>query len=265
MIDDTQKKIIVVDDVQFLLYTIDTILKKHYEVHLAQTTEMLYEHLGKFIPDLIILDINMPDVNGFETIKQLKENECYANIPVIFLTGKSDKRDMQNAIKAMELGAADYLTKPIKDEQLIECVENQLNPVKLEVNKPVILAVDDSMVVLQEIHFMLENQYKVLTLPEPGRLMDLLQRITPDLFILDVKMPNISGFDLILMIREIPVHTQTPIIFLTTEGTIENVSIALNLSASDFLVKPINKDLLLDKIATRLTGYQIRRRMRLFE
>ena len=260
--NNIDKKIIVVDDVNFLLYTINEILKNRYEIHLAQTTEMLFELLGKFIPDLILLDINMPDVNGFDTIIKLKENERYADIPVIFLTGKSDKK---SAMKAIELGAADYVTKPLSDKFLIECIENQLNPNKLEANKPVILAVDDSLVVLQEIHFMLEAQYTVLTLPEPGKLMELLGKVTPDLFLLDVKMPKITGFDLVPLIREIPEHTDTPIIFLTTEGTLDNIFVAHNLGACDFLVKPINEEILFDKLKTRLSGYQIRRRMRSFE
>ena len=260
--DNTEKSIIVVDDVNFLLFTINEVLKKHYEVHLAQTTEILFELLAKFIPDLILLDVNMPDVNGFDTITRLKENERYAGIPVIFLTGKSDKK---TALKAIELGAVDYVTKPLKDKFLIECIEIQLNPDMLEENKPVILAVDDSPVVLQDLHFMLGEQYKALTLPDPGKLMDLLGKVTPDLFILDVQMPKITGFELVPLIRDIPDHADTPIIFLTTEGTMDNIFVAHNLGACDFLVKPLNEEILYEKLNLRLAGFQIRRRMRSFE
>jgi len=67
------------------------------------------------------------------------------------------------------------------------------------------------------------------------------------------------------MIREIPEHAETPIIFLTTEGTIDNITVALQLGACDFLVKPINGEILYEKLANWLKGYQIRRRIRSFE
>ena len=256
------KKIIVVDDINFHLLSINERLKKHYEIYPAISAEVLFEVLENISPDLILLDINMPDVDGFKVLERLKSDFLYADIPVIFLTGKTKR---QYAVKAMELGAADYLTKPFADKHLIDSIEYQLEPEKRKANKPVILAVDDSPLILQELNYELQAYYTVYTLPEPEKMKELLKIITPDLFILDYKMPKLTGFDLVPLIREIHLHTETPIIFLTTEGTIDHISTALNLGAFDFIVKPINSQIMHQKIEASLKDFIIRRRIRMLD
>jgi len=250
------KKIILVDDISLHLVSIKSRLLRHYQVYPVQSAEMMFETLENFIPDLILLDINMPTIDGYETIKKLKADDRYADIPVIFLTGKSDKNSV---MKGMSLGAADYVTKPFSDQALIERIENQVDPVKREANRPVILAVDDAPSILQSIHHALQSKYKVHTLPDPENLRNLLNDITPDLFLLDYKMPALSGFDLIPIIREFSAHKKTPILIMTSEGTIDNISVAAHLGACDFLVKPVNDVMLHKKVSTHLGNYMMRR------
>jgi len=114
--------------------------------------------------------------------------------------------------------------------------------------KLIILAVDDSPVILKSVSSVLGNEYKVYTLPKPTMLEKLLMQITPELFLLDYKMPELSGFELIPIIRSFEEHKDTPIIFLTSEGTLENVTAALALGASDFVVKPFQAEILREKI-----------------
>jgi DNA-binding response OmpR family regulator len=85
-------------------------------------------------------------------------------------------------------------------------------------------------------------------------LEDFLQKLkkTPELFILDFNMPVVSGYDVFLKIRDMPEHKQTPIIFLTSEGTIDNVTVAINLGASDFVVKPFSSAVLREKVAKHI-------------
>ena len=255
-------KIIVVDDVNFHLLTLGERLKNRYEIYPAQSAEILYEILENIEPELILLDINMPDVDGFKVLEQLKSDDRYAHIPVVFLTGKTQRK---NAIKAIALGAVDYLTKPFTDEHLIESIEFQLDPEKRKANKPIILAVDDSPVILQELNYELQEYYTVYTLPDPEKLKELLKIITPDLFILDYKMPKMTGFELVPIIREMHAHEETPIIFLTTEGTIDHISTAINLGARDFIIKPIDPFLLHERVGASLKDYIIRRRIRVLD
>ena len=253
-----KRKIIIVDDIMFHLLSIKERLKEHYIIYPAQTTDMMFHHINKIDPELIILDINMPKSDGYKAIEQLKADDRYNHIPVIFLTSQKDKESL---MKAMSLGAVDYLIKPVTDTELIESIEHILNPGSSNALKPVILAVDDSPTILKSVNVFLRDKYTVYTLPEPEKLKELLAMINPDLFILDCNMPFISGFDLVPIIRGYSEYADTPIIFLTGEGTRDNLFVATQLGASDFLVKPINENMLREKVANHLEGFVIRRRL----
>jgi len=255
-----RRKIFIVDDVNYVLTTIKERLKSIYEIYPAQSSEILFELLEKTMPELIILDIQMPESNGFEIIGQLKEDPRYAHIPVIFLTG--NKTDRKSVYKGMSLGAVDYITKPVNNEKLIECIESHLDPARKNANKPIILAVDDNPSILQTLNHLLSDKYKVYTLPQPQAIKDVLNRAVPDLFILDCHMPVMHGFELVPLIRGIPEHEDTPIIFLTSEGTIDNVSVATTIGAAGFIVKPINEAVLREKVEAVLADYILRRRVR---
>jgi len=254
-----RRKIILVDDVSFHLMSTKERLKKYYEVFPAQSAEDLFELLENVKPELILLDINMPDSDGYETIERLKKDERYFAIPVIFLTSKNDKESIN---KGMALGAVDFIKKPFTDSDVYDCIEYQLDPLKKSRNKPVILAIDDCPSILNSIKHLLGSEYTVYTLAESKNIKALLKMVTPDLFLLDCKMPVLSGFDLIPIIREHNDYADTPIMFLTSEGTIDTISVAINLGASDFIIKPIDSATLRVKIALQLKDFIIRRRMR---
>ncbi|MCL2078163.1 MAG: response regulator [Oscillospiraceae bacterium] len=115
-----------------------------------------------------------------------------------------------------------------------------------------ILVVDDSALILKSISAVLSDKYKVYTLAKPTMAEMVLDQIVPELFILDYKMPGMSGFDLVHVIRARPEHKDTPIIFLTAEGTAANLSMSLELGARDFIVKPFNADILLLRVAENI-------------
>ena len=255
-----RRKIIIVDDVNYVLTTLKERLKSNYEIYPAQSGEILFELLERITPELIILDIQMPESSGFDIITQLKADKRYDYIPVIFLTG--NKTDRKSVTKGMSLGAADFITKPVNNEKLIDCIESHLDPHRRKANIPIILAVDDNPAILQAVNLILGDDYKVYTLPQPQAIMDVLSRVVPDLFILDCHMPGLHGFELVPMIRSQSEHEDTPIIFLTSEGTIDNVSVATTIGASGFIVKPINEDILRNKVSEVLADYITRRRIR---
>ena len=254
-------KIILVDDIQFHLLSTKERFKHKYDIYTARSSEELFDLLLKITPSAILLDINMPDEDGFEILIKLKSDERYLYTPVLFLTAQIDRASI---IKGMTLGAMDIIAKPFTDPEFIECIEQCINPVKYYANKPVILAVDDNPSELQTIHFFLNEKYTVYTLPDPGRINDLLKMISPDLILLDCQMPVIGGFDLVPVIRNIPRYEETPIIFVTALGSIDNISVAMHLGACDFVVKPIDEAVLKEKVALHLLDYIMRRRIRDF-
>jgi CheY-like chemotaxis protein len=115
-----------------------------------------------------------------------------------------------------------------------------------------ILAIDDMLFILQTISQVLSKDYKVYKLTNPTMLETTLQYITPELFLLDCDMPQRSGFDLVPAIRNYEIHKTTPIIFLTSTGTADNISAAIKLGACDYIVKPFQADLLRQKVSANI-------------
>jgi len=256
---DAKRKIIIVDDVKFHLLSLKESLKKQYDIYPAQSLDELLDILKTVEPDMILLDINMPEKDGFEILDVLKSIDVYSDIPVMFLTSQRDK---EAVIKGMRAGAVGFINKPFSDANIIERIETELDPELREKRIPVILAVDDNLSTLKSINTLLCNEYKVCTLPKPEHLKELLKTITPDLFLLDCNMPVLSGFDLIPIIRNFPEHHDTPIIFLTSEGTMDNVYVALERGACDFLVKPIDEEMLRSKLSQHLKEFITLRQIR---
>jgi len=122
-VDTTRHEIILVDDNATNLITGRSILKSSYKVYPALSAAKLFDILDKVIPDLILLDIFMPEMDGYETIIKLKADTRFQEIPVIFLTAMDGE---ENELKGLELGAADYIAKPFSAPLLLKRIENQL-------------------------------------------------------------------------------------------------------------------------------------------
>ena len=255
---EIRKKLILVDDVSFGLSMGRNRLKDFYQVYPAQSGHRLFELLEKITPDVILLDIHMPDEDGYTVLQKLKADARTANIPVIFLTSASDE---ESVIKGITLGASGHVSKPYSIQTLRKLIEEVLNPHSVQnplyddeedVNRPRILAVDDSPAMLKSIHYALCDLYKVYTLSKPERVESFLRKVTPDLFLLDYKMPEMNGFELIPIIRNFSAHRETPIVFLTSEGTVDHLTAAIHLGACEFIVKPFSTRVLRKKIETHL-------------
>lgn len=116
--------LLVVDDQPSVLTMTARILRDHYIVKVAKSgVEALKIVNSGEPPELILLDIGMPEMDGFEVLKRLKANQLSSNIPVIFLTGRNNEKDEE---KGLLMGAVDYITKPISSTILEARVKNQL-------------------------------------------------------------------------------------------------------------------------------------------
>ncbi len=114
---DNQKTILVVDDMNQIRNILRFNLEKRgYNVDVANSGQKaLAMAINDFPPDLIILDVMMPKMDGYEVIRQLRESEATKHIPIIFLTAKGQKKDV---LKGMEFGGNDYVVKPYKFQDL---------------------------------------------------------------------------------------------------------------------------------------------------
>lgn len=107
------KHILIVDDVATNLKCASEVLKDTYEVTTAKSGEQALLLLGERIPDLILLDINMPGMDGYEVMEQLMQDENLKDIPVVFLTAGTDR---ESEIKGLKMGAMDIVRKPFEPE-----------------------------------------------------------------------------------------------------------------------------------------------------
>ena len=121
--DSTRYKIALVDDNLATLNQGKSLLQAFYKVYTIQSAATLFENLQHDIPDLILLDVEMPEMDGFQTISKLKADPRYKDIPVIFLTAKSDE---ENERKGFSLGAVDYISKPFSGPLLQKRISNQI-------------------------------------------------------------------------------------------------------------------------------------------
>ena len=121
--DDTRHRIVMVDDNAATLVQGQNLLKPYYKVYTVQSAAILFNFLESLIPDLILLDVLMPEMDGFETLSKLKSDARYREVPVIFLTSVIDEESER---KGFSLGAADYITKPFSAPLLLKRISNQI-------------------------------------------------------------------------------------------------------------------------------------------
>jgi class 3 adenylate cyclase len=117
-------RILIIDDAPANIQTLSTILKERgYNINIATNGRQGLEVLERIRPDLILLDIMMPEMDGFETCRRIKASTAWREIPIIFLTAKTDTADI---VRGFELGAVDYVAKPFNAHELLARVNTHL-------------------------------------------------------------------------------------------------------------------------------------------
>lgn len=120
---EQKRVVLMIDDDSMMLQNAYNILQDFFDVRQARTAIQGLKLLEKRLPDLILLDISMPEMDGFETLSKIREMEKCQEIPVIFLTSVEDT---EAEIKGLSLGAVDYIRKPFVPEILITRVKRHM-------------------------------------------------------------------------------------------------------------------------------------------
>lgn len=115
--------ILIVDDTPTNLSILEQILDAEYLISIAQSGTQALEVIEQFTPDLILLDVNMPGIDGFETCRKLKSQENTRHIPVIFITARAEPEDL---IQGFKEGGVDYITKPFNHSEVMARVQTHL-------------------------------------------------------------------------------------------------------------------------------------------
>jgi len=199
------KKILLVDDepdiVEFLKYNLE---QQNFEVIIGYNGEEALQMLTKK-PDLIMLDIMMPKLDGFETCKRIREKKEFKNIPIIFLTARVGEID---EIKGLELGASDFIQKPISPNKLIARVKSNLRkaesiaPTKTEPNE---IKYGHIEINKEKYEVFIDGEKKVFPRKEFEVLYFLVNN-PGKVFGRDILLKEIWGFDVYVIDRTVDVH-----------------------------------------------------------
>ncbi len=197
------KKILVVDDevdiLDLLKYNLE---KEGYQVKTAENGIDGVEVARKFVPDLILLDIMMPDQDGVETCRQLREVKDLSNSFIIFLTARVEE---YSEVAAFENGADDYLTKPIKPRALMSRINAIFRRSKKDVELEDKIAAGD--LEIDKLSYTVRKGTQEFNFPKKEfELLYFLARHPGKVFSRDDLLHNIWGTDVYVLARTVDVH-----------------------------------------------------------
>ena len=201
------------------------------------------------LPDLILCDIMMPELNGYEVLEAIRDYPPTAHIPLIFLTALADNDDVR---LGMNLGADDYLTKPCTEDEVIGAIRGRMAREAARAALKILVIEDEeaarsNLVDLLEIH-----EFKVIAAENGREGVSLAASEFPDLVLCDVMMPEFDGYEVLEAVHSHGPTAQIPFIFLTALAEKSEVRRGMNLGADDYLTKPFSEDDIIGAIHSRL-------------
>ena len=239
---DERYKILAVDDDRILRRLYDRVLSEvGYEVLLAEDGEDAWQKLPAFAPDLIISDVEMPRVDGYELCRRVKEYPQWAQTPFIICSSLSGGRDV---MRAFESGTDDYLIKPINEDELLSRVAEMLATIELG-GRESILVVDDSRIVRNLVRGGLVKQgFEVETACDGRDALDKLDGMDspPAMILSDFEMPKMNGFELGMELRARPDTKNIPLIVMSARDDKRYKSLMKTAGAVGYIGKPFEPD-----------------------
>lgn len=203
-----KEKILIVEDEKDIVKMLDYNLKKEgFRTLSAHDGEDALDLVNREHPDIVILDLMLPGMDGLEVCKALKKESKTASIPIIMLTAKSQESDK---VIGLELGADDYVTKPFSPRELIARIKAVLRRIKEKDKLPEVLRIGDLMLDFSKITVAIKNKPVELTSKEYELLKTLIKakgRVLSRDYLLD----TIWGFDhsMEIQTRTVDVHIRT--------------------------------------------------------
>ncbi|MET0155983.1 MAG: response regulator [Rickettsiales bacterium] len=167
-------------------------------------------------PDLIVLDVNMPELDGFATLKRLQANPAWRHVPVVMLTRRDED---ENVVRAMGSGAIDYVTKPFDPEIVAARVMEVLRTRRTK-----ILIADDDAFLCDLLSRRFQRMgHTAIKAQNGAQALEKMQKERPDAVVMDVMMPGMDGIAALRHAQEDPALARTPILLLSAKSQRENV------------------------------------------
>ena len=265
-------RILIVDDVHENLHVLMNILRDDYAIGAATCGEKALELARQEPqPDLILLDIKMPGMDGYSVLSELKIEPRTTDIPVIFVTGMTEAAD---EARGLALGVADYITKPVSPDLLKARIRNQLelrryrrHPVMFDISAhadpthpATLLVVDDVPDNIHELIEALKGEYRIMVARSGEQALHIVSGAEPpDLVLLDVMMPVMDGYEVCRRIKAMPAGNRIPVLFVTVMGETREKVKGFELGAADYITKPLDIDEVRARIRTHLELARLRR------
>lgn len=195
-------KVLIVDDEEDIRDILEYNLKKEgYEVALAENGRECLEVSKKFHPDLILMDVMMPEMDGIEACEELRSNKIFDQTVICFLTARSED---YSQIAGLEAGADDYISKPVKPKVLLSKIKSLL---RRGTGSDVDLEADNSEFSIDKSKYLVLNKGKEILLPKKEfELLSLLYSEVSRVFTREEILDNVWGKDIVVGDRTIDVH-----------------------------------------------------------
>ncbi|OSM04226.1 response regulator [Magnetofaba australis] len=286
LFQDLSRTLLLVDDDRRNLFAMKSLLGARVGRILSaqngvQALELLDEHPDI---DLVLMDIMMPEMNGFEAMERIRRQQRFAKLPIIALTAKAMPGDRELCLAA---GATEYLPKPVDNDALMQLLGELLGKTKpalpsaqfstsghatlpkiqalvdppqegrpLEIEPPLcsgpltVLVVDDDMRNTFSLAHALQDKATCVLMARDGEkaLQAIEQNPDIDIILMDVMMPNMDGIEATRRIRSLMTRRQPPIIALTARNEESDRQACLQAGANDYLSKPVELRTLFDKL-----------------
>ncbi len=280
-------RILVVDDILPNVKLLEAKLtSEYYEVVTAMSGEEALQKAKETMPDLVLLDIMMPGMDGFEVCTRMKADPDIAHIPVVMVTALTDTQDR---VKGLECGADDFLSKPVNDTALMarvrslvrlkmaidewrarETTATQLgviqetsNTANEEIETSSILLIEDMDFEIKKIKDTIESQGHTLqTVPTGMEAIKLTSDTAYDLIIVSLNLENEDGIRLCSHLRSNEKTRNTPILMIGGEDDIDRIARGLEIGAHDYIVRPIDRQELLARMVTQIRRKRFQEKLR---
>jgi diguanylate cyclase (GGDEF)-like protein len=247
--DGTKTEIVIIDEDQNDLAALcKQVDDAGMGVRSARSMSAGVAELGKQMPDGLILEIPLPDGDAYELVEHVRSLPGGDELAIIIVSKQTGFLDK---VRSIHCGADAHFEKPVDMKAMIRRLRYLLE--KRRQDAPRILSVEDDPDQAAFIRAFLESAgYQVRTCTDPKNFDSYLSAFNPDLVLLDVMLPGMTGYELARYLRQDERHATLPVMFLTTQGNIEARIEAARSGGDDHLVKPVPPALLLSTVSARL-------------
>lgn len=280
-------RVLVVDDIFPNVKLLEAKLtSEYYDVLTAQSGQEALDKVAAESPDIVLLDVMMPGMDGFEVCQRIKADPKTAHIPVVMVTALTDTADR---VRGLESGADDFLSKPLNDTALMARVrslvrlkmtvdewrarentamqlgvmDNTATAMEEPVDNARILVVDDQSYDAEKFTDTLQVDKDVVVICNNGP--DAMQKIAQadyDLLAISLNLANEDGLRLVSHLRSAERTRNIPIIMIATQEDMQPVARGLEIGAHDYIMRPIDNNELLARVRTQIRRHRFQDRLR---